>query len=611
VEVKEVMAVMTGSSPAADLRETRPSTGRRPHFSPEHGYHTRMTTRTTDSAAEVDVHVSNAQDNDRKGELNAKLDGDSAVESAGSSESSHFDESNPLYRARLDKLHRWREQFGITGYGERVESLNALAEARAMFDQAAHDQYDAAKAAAGESGAAMTAPDPRPRARVAGRCMQSRVMGKLVFLSLRDHSGDLQISISKSDLSADEFALASKLDYGDIVFAEGPMGMTRKGEICMWADRFELECKSLVPPPEKYHGLQDVELRSRHRYIDMYANPETMRVFQARSRAMSLTRRFMDARDYLEVETPMMQPIAGGAAARPFITHHNTLDMPLYMRIAPELYLKRLLVGGMPRVYEINRNFRNEGTDRSHNPEFTMMEVYEAFGDCWTMLELTESLVFALAQDARANPVDADVEPVRDDPAPTLPFGDLVINYARPFPRISYGELFEQAWGFPMTDEDNVREAAKKRRIERADVIDHWLLVNELFELEAEHRIDPARPTFVYDFPSAISPLTRPYPDRPHLSMRWEVFIAGMECANSYTELNDPIVQRAKFAEQLTGADDEASTFRTMDEDFIHALRVGMPPAGGLGVGMDRLVMLMTNRQTIRDVILFPLLKPE
>jgi len=510
------------------------------------------------------------------------------------------DDVGPLIRARQDKLDRWREQYGITGYGERVDGIIELRDARSRFDQAAHEAWDTAGGAAGVQ-------DTRPRARVAGRCMQSRVMGKLVFLSLRDHSGDLQVSISKADIAPESFKLASKLDYGDIVVAEGPIGMTRKGEICLWADRLDLACKSLVPPPEKYHGLQDVELRSRHRYIDMYANPETMRVFQARSRIMSSTRRFMDDRSYLEVETPMMQPIAGGAAARPFVTHHNTLDISLFMRIAPELYLKRLLVGGMPRVYEINRNFRNEGIDRSHNPEFTMMEVYEAYGDCWTMLELTQSLIHALAQEAAKHPIDEGATSVID----AMPFGDLTIDYALPFERIAYGDLFEQAWGFAMTDQGAVRDAARGARLDHAETLDQWLLVDALFELKAEDRLDPARPTFVYDFPSAISPLTRPYPDQPHLSMRWELFIAGMECANSYTELNDPAIQRARFEEQLTGADDESTTFRTMDEDFIHALRVGMPPAGGLGIGMDRIVMLLTNRQTIRDVILFPLLKPE
>ncbi|MEM7229394.1 MAG: lysine--tRNA ligase [Planctomycetota bacterium] len=518
-----------------------------------------------------------------------------------------WDPKNPLHKARLDKLERWRDQYGITGYGERVDDLMTLVEARTAFDESANTAYDAAVEAA-DGG---DVEDPRPRALVAGRCMQSRVMGKLVFLSLRDHSGDLQISISKSDLAQEQFKLASKLDYGDIAVVEGRVGKTKRGEICIWADRFEVHCKSLVPPPEKYHGLQDIELRSRHRYIDMYANPETMRVFQARSRMMSLSRRFMDERSYLEVETPMMQPIAGGAAARPFTTHHNALDMPLYMRIAPELYLKRLLVGGMPRVYEINRNFRNEGIDRSHNPEFTMMEVYEAFGDCWTMCELTEALTFELARDARAHPIDDDVEAVANDDAPKLPFGDSFVDYTRPFARIAYGELFELAWGFAMTDEQRVLEIALERKVENAAKLDHWLLVNQLLELEAEHRIDPTKPTFVYDYPSAISPLTRPYEDKPHLSMRWELFIAGMEVANSYTELNDPAIQLARFTEQLKGEDEEDSTFRTLDEDFIHALRVGMPPAGGLGIGMDRLVMLMTNRQSIRDVILFPLLKAD
>ncbi|MCI0435679.1 MAG: lysine--tRNA ligase, partial [Gemmatimonadetes bacterium] len=384
------------------------------------------------------------------------------------------------------------------------------------------------------------------------------------------------------------------------------MGATQRGEICIWADRFEVHCKSLVPPPEKYHGLSDPELRYRHRYVDMYANAGTMRVFQQRSRLVGQVRRFMDARGYLEVETPMMQPVAGGAAARPFVTHHNALDMSLYLRIAPELYLKRLLVGGLPRVYEINRNFRNEGIDRQHNPEFTMMEVYEAFGDCGTMMELTESLVHELAVEAGGS------EPRRADArGPILAFGELLIDYSRPFPNVRYGELFQRELGFPMTDEARVLEQAKAMHVENPAKLDHWLLVNELFERRCEQRIDPARPTFVTDFPSAISPLTRPRADCPECCFRWELFIAGMEIANAYTELNDPDVQRQRFEHQLRGAGEEAATFRALDEDFLHSLRVGMPPAGGLGLGIDRLVMLLTNSASIRDVILFPLLKPE
>ena len=513
-------------------------------------------------------------------------------------------ETDPLVRARREKLERWRDTYGITGYGHRVDGLVSLHDARAQFDAAAHEAYTAAIEVAGDDDDAVAAvADGRPRAIVAGRCVQHRAMGKLVFLVLRDHSGDLQISVSKKAVDASGFKLAQKLDYGDIVVAEGAVGMTNKGEICIWADRFEVHCKSLVPPPEKYHGLTDQELRYRHRYIDMYANPETIETMQRRSQLVSAVRRFMDDRSYLEVETPMMQPIAGGAAARPFITHHNALDMSLFLRIAPELYLKRLLVGGLPRVYEINRNFRNEGIDRQHNPEFTMMEVYQAFGDCWSMLELTEALLHELA--CQQAGVDAGATDI------TLPFGELAVDYSRPFGRISYGDLFEAHVGCSMFDEDAVRTRARADGIEDAETLDHWLVVNELFERHAEDQLPPARPTFVTDFPSAISPLTRPQPDRPELSYRWELFIAGMELANAYTELNDPDVQLAKFTEQLDGADDEEAAFRTMDADFIHALRVGMPPAGGLGVGIDRIMMLLTNSQTIRDVILFPLMKPE
>ncbi len=512
-------------------------------------------------------------------------------------------DESALVAARREKLQRWREELGVSGYGGRVEGLISLAEARALFNEQAHEAYHAAnQEAKDQPGAAIE--DARPRARVAGRCIQHRPMGKLVFLVLRDHSGDLQISVSKSSVDAATFTLASKLDYGDIVVAEGPVGKTQKGEICVWADRFELACKSLVPPPEKFHGLVDAELRYRHRYIDMYANPDTMATFQERSRIVSSIRRFMEERGFLEVETPMMQPQAGGAAARPFVTHHNVLDIDLSMRIAPELYLKRLLVGGMPRVYEINRNFRNEGVDRSHNPEFTSMEVYEAFGDCWSMLELTESLLFELARETASDG--------------KLPFGELTIDWSRPFARVRYDEMFRRIFSFEMTDERAVRERAKQERIENWERLDHWLLVNELYERHCEPALDATRPTFVTDYPSAISPLTRPQEGgegaeggAAHLCHRWELLVAGMELGTAYSELNDPEIQRAKFTEQLAGGDEEVTTFRTLDEDFLHALAVGMPPAGGLGLGVDRIVMLLTNRQSIRDVILFPLLKPQ
>ena len=516
-------------------------------------------------------------------------------------------EASVLIAARREKLRRWREELGLDPYGQRVDGLITLAEARAQFDQRAHEAFKAASEVA-KSNPAAKVDDRRPRALVAGRCVQHRAMGKLVFIVLRDHSGDLQISISKSAVSEAAFKISSKLDYGDIVVAGGPVGMTNNGEICVWADRFEVHCKSLVPPPEKFHGLQDDEIRYRQRYVDMYANPQTIATFKLRSQIISGVRRFMERRGYIEVETPMMQPIAGGAAARPFITHHNALNMPLYMRVAPELYLKRLLVGGLPKVFEINRNFRNEGIDRSHNPEFTMLEVYEAFGDCWSMLELTESLVYEMAAMVRSDGAAG--------PAFALPYGDLQIDFARPFRRVAYGDLFKQRFGFDMTDAQTTLAKATEMRIENAAKLDHWLLVSALFDAHCEELIDHSKPTFVTDFPSAISPLTRPQPGPPagggpHLSFRWELFIAGMEFANSYTELNDPDVQLAKFTEQLKGANVEAATFRTLDEDFIHSLRVGMPPAGGLGVGIDRLIMLLANKHSIRDVILFPLMRPE
>lgn len=495
------------------------------------------------------------------------------------------DESQ-LVAARRAKMDRWAEDLGVYPWGHREDGLTSLADAKSMFDQAAHDVHR-------EEGTE----DNRPRVKVAGRCIQHRAMGKLTFLVIRDDTGDLQISCSKAALPEAQFKVAKKLDYGDIIVAEGAVGATQKGEICVWADRFELACKSLVPPPEKFHGLSDAEIRYRMRYMDMYSNPETIETFKLRSNIVSAIRSFMDAQKFLEVETPMMQPLAGGAAARPFQTHHNALDMPLFLRIAPELYLKRLLVGGMRKVYEINRNFRNEGVSRRHNPEFTMLEAYQAFGDCETMLTLTEDMVRVAAS-------------VVGDPS-AIVYGEHTIDYAKPFDRVSYGDLFEAAVGVPMFDEEAVRAKASELHVENASTRNHWLLVGDLFEEVAEKEIEDSRPTFVTDFPSAISPLTRPHADDPALSHRWELFIADMEIANAYTELNDPDLQLQRFTEQLDGEDEEVAAFRTLDDDFIHALRVGMPPAGGLGLGIDRLVMLLTGNESIRDVILFPLMRTQ
>jgi len=387
-----------------------------------------------------------------------------------------------IVASRRAKLKRFRDELGFEPYGQREDGLLSLAEARARFSEEAHAAFDAAAKLAKATGAATE--DARAVVRVAGRIVQHRDMGKLVFLFLRDESGDLQVSLSKSALSANEFELAKHADYGDILVAEGPIGRTQKGEVCVWATKLSIGAKSLAAPPEKWHGLSDPELRYRRRYVDMYANPETARVFAMRARIVSRIRRFMDARGFLEVETPVLQPMAGGAAARPFTTHHNALDMPLFMRIAPELYLKRCMVGGMRRVYEINRNFRNEGIDRSHNPEFTAMEVYEAFGDYGTMMELTESLIHDLAVSmvAERQAAGLRVEPNGPNGGPVLPWGELDINYAKPFVRVRFEELFTRATGVEMRDFARVRAKARELGLHHEAKLDDWLVVNEVFE---------------------------------------------------------------------------------------------------------------------------------
>lgn len=489
------------------------------------------------------------------------------------------------------------EKLGLTPYGSRTKDLISLADAAGKYDAAADAEQK-------EKGKEPGYIDRRPVVSVAGRVLLCRDNGKLLWLTLRDATGDLQVAISQRDCAAPGFDFAKLTDLGDVVVASGPLVKTKTGEITVWAKALAPAAKCLVPPPEKHAGLQDVELRYRQRYVDLWATPETMRVFRLRSMMVSEIRRLLDGRGFQEVETPMLQTLAGGAAARPFSTHMNALDIDLFMRIAPELYLKRLLVGGMPRVYEINRNFRNEGLDKQHNPEFTMLEVYEAFGDCGTVMQLTEDVVRACASlVAKQLGVNGLV----------LPFGDWQIDYGAPFVRVTYAELFEKALGFPMSDGKRVREEAVKRHVvsaEAAGKMDDILIVNELFEEFAEKSVDATRPTFITEYPAALSPLTRPKPGNPTVAERADLFIAHMEVAPHYTELNDPDVQEAKFREQLKGIDDEEQTFRNFDEDFINALKVGMPPAGGLGLGIDRLVMVLANQRTIRDVMLFPMMRP-
>jgi len=428
--------------------------------------------------------------------------------------------------------------------------------------------------------------------KAAGRIMAIRGHGKAVFLDIKDWTGKIQVYIRRDKVGPEKFELVELLDLGDILGVEGGLAKTRTGEITIFAADFRILSKALLPLPEKWHGLKDVELRYRQRSLDLICNDDVMKTFMTRTRIISAIRRYLDERGFVEVETPMMQPIPGGAAARPFITHHNTLDIDLYLRISPELYLKRLLVGGMEKVYEINRNFRNEGISTKHNPEFTMMEVYEAYADYNVMMELTEDLICTLIAEAFG------------PGAEEIPYGDGVISVRRPWARRKYADLLKEYAGIDLEDEAAVREKSRELGIE-APGASVGFLANEIFEkLVEEHLQDP---TFVLDYPIDICPLTKACPDNPRLAQRFELYICGTETANAYTELNDPIEQRKRFEQQLA---QETEGAKEIDEEFVTAMKHGMPPAGGLGIGIDRLIMFLTDNQSIRDVLLFPQLRP-
>ncbi len=468
----------------------------------------------------------------------------------------------------MEKLEKIRE-LGVDPYGGIYEGAQPAESVKQKFLDAGEPEGTTVKAA--------------------GRIVLLRDIGKLIFITLRDSSGTIQLGLSKK-LLAEQWPLLKLLDLGDIIGAEGQLGRTKTGEITIWAEQVTLLSKALLPPPEKFHGLADVDMRYRQRYVDLWANPDVMTQFKTRSDIIASARNFLTSLGFCEVETPMMQSIAGGAAARPFITHHNTLDMDLYLRIAPELFLKRLLVGGMEKVFEINRNFRNEGLSTRHNPEFTMMELYQAYADYNVMMDITEQLISAL--------VDKHCDGKK------LPFGEMEIDYSRPWRRARYADLLKEHSGCDIDDVAAIREKARTFGIDESGM-DDAVVINEVFEHTVEdHLVDP---TFVIDYPAAICPLTKPSNKDPKYAERFELFIGKMELANAYTELNDPAVQEENFRKQLKGQEE---TMATMDEDFITALKYAMPPAGGLGVGIDRLVMLLTNATSIRDVILFPLLKP-
>lgn len=532
-------------------------------------------------------------------------------------------ESTNLYeQERRAKLQALRD-LGVDPYGGRTPNIQALDAIKKLYrPDMGHD-----------GGPAVTA---------SGRIMLKRDMGKLSFLTLRDDSGDLQVALDKRRLSDLDWKVRDLIDLGDILVASGNLGVTNKGEITIWAQSISIGSKALLPPPAKWEGLEDVEARYRHRYVDLWANPEVMRVMKMRIRIVEEIRRFLAERGFIEVETPMMQTLAGGAAARPFVTHHKALDIPLFMRIAPELYLKRLLVGGMPKVFEINRNFRNEGISPRHNPEFTMLEAYEAFGSWETMADLVEGMVCHVAQ--------------------TL-FGGLLIehkngrkiNLARPWRRVRMTELVEKrtGWKFDKTPLPTAQPELWETLIQNKLVgpaqggLAGMLLTKYIASLGHEvgsakyiaaeqailnlastfaeeyyEKLSPAEqlvavyekaiepelidPCYVTHVPSAAIPLARKNREDDYFADVYELAINGVEISPGYSELNDPEVQARNFAHQIGDEEEQQKS----DEDFLTALKYGMPPAGGMGMGIDRLVMMLTGAESIRDVILFPLMRP-
>ena len=433
---------------------------------------------------------------------------------------------------------------------------------------------------------------------IAGRIMARRDFGKAAFIQIQDRSGRLQVYVGKNKIGDDAFAVFGKLDVGDIVGISGKPFRTKTDELSLRADTLQLLTKSLQPLPEKWHGLTDVEIRYRQRYLDLIVNPEVGEVFKKRSRIISLMREFMQKRDYLEVETPMMQEVAGGATARPFVTHHNTLKMDLFLRIAPELYLKRLVVGGFERVFEINRNFRNEGISIQHNPEFTMIEFYQAYATYHDLMDMTEEMIGHIAEEVCGSRV--------------ISYGGREVDMTAPWQRLTVNEAIVKHGEISMEDlQDPVKALAYARKLglDFDDTIGYGKLLTELFDEVAEPKL--WNPTFVTEYPTDVSPLSRRNDENPAVVDRFELFVVGRELANAFSELNDPVDQKGRFLDQLAekeAGDDEA---HAMDEDYIRALEYGLPPTAGEGIGIDRLVMLLTDSASIRDVILFPQLRKQ
>ena len=509
-----------------------------------------------------------------------------------------------LEASRRDKLRRLAA-LGIDPWGGRFDNRIPIGEIRGRISEVKLQKADGSSVALpdldaqpgfdfrkwlSEQGSGEIS---GPKVRAAGRIVLHRDKGKLRFIDIQDRTGRIQLFVGQAQVGEMNWKIAELLDLGDIIGVDGELKRTKTGEISIFVSQLHFLTKSLESPPEKHHGLTDPELRQRMRYLDLAYSEGSLERFMARTRVVQSIRSTLGDRGYVEIEGPTLHAIAGGAAARPFVTHHNTLDMQLFLRIALELHLKRLLVGGMEQVYELGRVYRNEGISPRHNPEFTMLEVYQAYGDYGTMMELTENLILRAIDAIGGGYV--------------RPWGEKTINFAPPFARATYDELFLQHTGVDPQDQAAVKALAERIGFETAgkhpDVIK-----SEVFEEKVEDALEG--PIFVIDYPASICPLTKRKRENPAVAERFELFIHGMEVANAYTELNDPDLQEELFRTQLAGQSEEDSMAK-MDHDFVRALRHGMPPAGGLGVGIDRLVMLLTNSPSIRDVILFPLLRGE
>ncbi|HXG35545.1 MAG TPA: lysine--tRNA ligase [Dehalococcoidia bacterium] len=486
-----------------------------------------------------------------------------------------------IIEQRKAKLERLRSA-GIEPYPSRSQRTHSSHEAIIIFEEA-EARGDAALAAL-------------PPLEVAGRITAMRDMGRATFIDIRDGEGRIQTYYRKNVIGPEAYQRLQELDLGDFISVKGKLFRTKTAEITVEAESFTLLTKALRPPPEKWHGLQDVETRYRQRYLDLLANAEVRDAFLRRSRIISAIRRFMENRGFIEVETPVLQSTAGGAAARPFVTYHNALHRQLYLRVALELHLKRLIIGGYDRVFEIGRVFRNEGVSTKYNPEFTMLESYQAYADYNDVMAMVEELVSSVAQEVLGTRQVA--------------YGDTVLDFTPPWPRISLQEAIKDYTGVDFTAYREAAELARAAAAAGVAVEQHWSrakLVDELLSQKVEP--DLLQPTFVIDYPVELSPLAKCKPEDPRFVERFELFIAGREVANAYSELNDPVEQRARFAAQAAqrGAGDEET--EVVDEDFLVALEHGMPPCGGLGIGIDRLVMALTGQTSIREVILFPALR--